>query len=96
MDVKPEHAIRLLRDRDFLVLGESAQREVLSLFIDDKEKPSQVARVIMALNIQAAYRVLQEPLLEAMAMDILFGSDKQYIIDTLNRVQILLLNVIPE
>ncbi len=96
MDVIIEHAVRLLRDRDLSYLEENARQEVLSLYIDDKKKPSTEGRVVLALHAQAVGLDLQEPALQAMALDILLGSDKLYILDVLNRIQFLLLEINPE
>jgi len=92
MDVKPENAIRLLRNRDVSILEDYIQREVLSLFNNDNTKPSQNVRVILALNIQTCSMVLKKPELQSLAMDILFGSNKKYIIETLDHVKKLLLD----
>ncbi|HID3521574.1 MULTISPECIES: hypothetical protein [Enterobacteriaceae] len=59
MDVIIEHAVRLLRDRDLSYLEENARQEVLSLYIDDKKKPSTEGRVVLALHAQAVGLDLQ-------------------------------------
>jgi hypothetical protein len=47
-------------DRDYSYLEEKDKQEVLSLYIDDKEKASAKGRVILALNIQAVSMELQQ------------------------------------
>jgi hypothetical protein len=65
------------------------------LYIDDKEKASAKGRVILALNIQAVSMELQQPGFQSMALDILLGSDKLYILNVLARIQLLLLDITP-
>lgn len=50
--------------------------------------------MILALNTMAVSIEFQEPGLQAMALDILLGSDK--LVYSLNRIQILLLEIKPD
>lgn len=96
MEIITEHAIRLLRDKDLSFLDEQSRLEVLSFYIDDNEPPSKDGRVILAMNILAVSMSFQESKLHGMSMDILLSADKISIIDTLNCIQIFLLEIVPE
>ena len=96
MEILAEHALRLLRDRDYSHLEDEVRAEIISLFADDKEKPSRAGRMTLALNVRVLGMVYQEHRLEAMAIDILMGCDKLDVLDALNRLQTFLLETYPE
>lgn len=91
-----ESAMSILRDRDFSSLEEEHRSEIMALFIDDSEKPSREARLLLGTHASMLGIGLKLHQLEVMALDILMGCDKREVLDALDRVQRLLQETTPE
>lgn len=78
------------RDLDFTGMDDDVRRDILSLFLDDDEKPSKNGRIAAARDIGVFARSVSDFRLEVLAMDILMSTDKNEARESLYRVQSIL------
>lgn len=78
------------RDLEFTGMEEEARNDILSLFLDDKEKPSKNGRMTASMGIGMLGRSVDDRRLELLAMDILMATDKQEAREALRSVSAIL------
>lgn len=83
-------SLALLRDRNFADLEEDIQGEVLSLFVDDNDRPSKEGRKILAINAFMLANATGEQRLAELSMDLLLAWDKTEVREILARIAALL------
>lgn len=85
-----EHLAAWYRNLEFTGMEEEAMDDILSLFLDDKEKPSKNGRMTASMGIGMLGRSLDDRRLELLAMDILMATDKQEACEALRNVSVIL------
>ena len=90
MDDLEARALHILKDRDFSMLQKKDQTDVLSLFLDDNEKPSKNGRQVLAMCAVTLGMNTGRRKLELLSMDILMACDKQEVREALDKITLIL------
>lgn len=80
------YSLKVLRDRDFSRLENDAQQAILSLFVDDRAKPSKLGRQTLAMHAGSLGRMTNNPRLEILAMELLMSCGKTEVMDALAKI----------
>jgi len=80
-------SVKNYRDGDFSTMREDAREAILSLYVNDDEKPDRLARRQISTNLLLMGKALQDNRLLRMAVEVLMVDEKAEVVDVLLRTQ---------
>lgn len=87
MESALKESIGWYKDGDFSKMSEEAREAILSLYLNDDEKPAKRARTQISANLLLMGKALQDNRLLSMAVEVLMVNEKAEAIDILLRTQ---------